>query len=49
MYDSVIADLSTSTATSTSVAVNDVQSAALEPPSAKRSRTDQSSPDVITE
>jgi hypothetical protein len=37
---------SNATSSSVSVAVNDVQSAALEPPAAKRSRTEDSSPEV---
>lgn len=37
---------STATSSSTSVAVNEVQSAAMEPPAAKRNRTEDSSPEV---
>lgn len=40
-------DLSSSTSGSASVAVNEVQSAAMEPPAAKRNRTEEdSSPEV---
>lgn len=37
-------DLTTSTAATTAVAVNDVKSASMEPPAAKRARTEESSP-----